>query len=128
MTSQVTIARVSHPSIAGRHALTWSRCAAAVVMKKKALKNPEVETNFLRDPEREREERELREKLKKEWLETQERIKRESTAPSPKNQGRSGKALTWLGSFCPYVSCRGDAGGDVQLLGRVGPSARNQGM
>jgi protein FAM50 len=60
-------------------------------MKKKALKNPEVETNFLRDPEREREERELREKLKKEWLETQERIKRESTAPSPKNQGAFGR-------------------------------------
>lgn len=52
-------------------------------MKKKALKNPEVETNFLPDPERERQERELREKLKKEWLETQERIKRESATPSP---------------------------------------------
>ena len=43
--------------------------------KKKPLKNPEAETHFLPDPEREREERELREKLKAEWLAEQERIK-----------------------------------------------------
>jgi hypothetical protein len=43
--------------------------------KKKPLKNPEAETSFLPDPEREREEQELREKLKQEWLAEQERIK-----------------------------------------------------
>ena len=45
------------------------------MFKKKPLKNPEAETSFLPDPEREREEQELREKLKQEWLAEQERIK-----------------------------------------------------
>lgn len=45
--------------------------------KKKPLKNPEAETSFLPDPDREREEQELREKLKAEWLAEQERIKGE---------------------------------------------------
>lgn len=57
-----------------------SRCfahAAPPKKKKPLLKNPEVETSFLPDPEREREEMELREKLKQEWLAEQERIKEE---------------------------------------------------
>lgn len=46
--------------------------------RKKTLKNPEAETAFLPDPVRDREEKELREKLKQEWLEEQERIKSKS--------------------------------------------------
>jgi protein FAM50 len=51
------------------------RSHSAAPVKKKPLKNPEVETSFLPDPEREREEQELREKLKQEWLAEQDRIK-----------------------------------------------------
>lgn len=59
-----------------------------VVVKKKPLKNPEVETSFLPDPEREKQEKELRERLKKEWLEEQERIKSESIATVHAMSGR----------------------------------------
>lgn len=40
-------------------------------------KNPNVDTSFLPDREREREMREQREKLKKEWIEEQDKIKSE---------------------------------------------------
>lgn len=41
-------------------------------------KNPNVDTSFLPDREREREKREQREKLKKEWIEEQDKIKSKS--------------------------------------------------
>lgn len=40
-------------------------------------KNPNVDTSFLPDRERERDMREQREKLKKEWIEEQDKIKSE---------------------------------------------------
>lgn len=40
-------------------------------------KNPNVDTSFLPDREREREMREQRENLKKEWIEEQDKIKSE---------------------------------------------------
>eukprot|EP00730_Choanoeca_flexa_P007407 TRINITY_DN12327_c1_g2_i8.p2 TRINITY_DN12327_c1_g2~~TRINITY_DN12327_c1_g2_i8.p2 ORF type:complete len:313 (+),score=71.28 TRINITY_DN12327_c1_g2_i8:48-941(+) len=40
-------------------------------------KNPEVDTSFLPDREREAAERQRREELRKEWIETQERVKKE---------------------------------------------------
>ena len=51
--------------------------------RKKTLKNPEAETAFLPDPERDRQEKEMREKLKQEWLDDQERIKSKSTECAP---------------------------------------------
>lgn len=47
---------------------------SSLFKKKKLLKNPEAETSFLPDPDRERAEQELREKLKLEWLAEQERV------------------------------------------------------
>ncbi|XP_048579296.1 protein FAM50A [Nematostella vectensis] len=47
------------------------------VKKKKPGKNPEVDTSFLPDREREEKEREERKQLGQEWLERQERIKNE---------------------------------------------------
>lgn len=44
---------------------------------KTGKKNPNVDTSFLPDREREREMTEQRERLKKEWLETQEKMKSE---------------------------------------------------
>ena len=43
--------------------------------KKKVDKNPDVDTSFLPDQEREEREREERLRLKREWLEQQEQIK-----------------------------------------------------
>lgn len=40
-------------------------------------KNPNVDTSFLPDRERERDMREQREKLKKEWIEEQDKVKSE---------------------------------------------------
>ncbi|TPX63059.1 hypothetical protein SpCBS45565_g06909 [Spizellomyces sp. 'palustris'] len=45
--------------------------------KKKIKKDPAVDTSFLPDREREEEERKQRESLKEEWLEKQERIKKD---------------------------------------------------
>lgn len=47
------------------------------VKKAKLSKNPNVDTSFLPDREREEAERKERERLRLEWLETQERIKAE---------------------------------------------------
>jgi len=47
------------------------------VKKRKKLVNPGAETSYLRDPEAEKEEAILRERLKQEWLEEQDRIKEE---------------------------------------------------
>jgi protein FAM50 len=48
-----------------------------IPVPKKILKNPEVDTSFLPDRERDLEIQEARERLQKEWLEEQERIKLE---------------------------------------------------
>jgi protein FAM50 len=53
----------------------YGAVAEVVVVKKKALKNPGVETSFLPDPEAERQQKEMREKLAEEWRLEQERIK-----------------------------------------------------
>lgn len=45
--------------------------------KKKIGKNPDVDTSFLPDREREEEENTLREKLRQEWVEAQEKLKNE---------------------------------------------------
>ncbi|KAI7864627.1 FAM50A protein [Spinellus fusiger] len=45
--------------------------------KKKMLKDPTVDTSFLPDREREEEERQMREELRKEWLKRQEDLKSE---------------------------------------------------
>lgn len=52
---------------------------APLVTKKKAKlgKNPNVDTSFLPDREREEEERRVREELRKEWLVRQEELKNE---------------------------------------------------
>lgn len=50
----------------------------AGVPLKGGKKNPNVDTSFLPDRERERGMQEQREKLKKEWLEEQDKIKSES--------------------------------------------------
>jgi protein FAM50 len=50
---------------------------AAPVKKPKFTKNPEVDTSFLPDRDRESRERLEREQLRKEWLEKQEKIKSE---------------------------------------------------
>jgi len=50
-------------------------------MKRKKMKlgkNPGVDTSFLPDREREEQERKEREQLRKEWLESQEKLKRKS--------------------------------------------------
>jgi protein FAM50 len=47
------------------------------VKKAKLSKNPNVDTSFLPDREREEGERKERERLRLEWLETQERVKAE---------------------------------------------------
>lgn len=45
--------------------------------KKKITKNPDVDTSFLPDREREEEENRLREQLRQEWVEKQEKLKNE---------------------------------------------------
>ncbi|MES1921200.1 Protein fam50a [Bonamia ostreae] len=45
--------------------------------KKKSLKNPNVDTSFLPDKERDKRDAELRSKLKRKWIEKQELIKNE---------------------------------------------------
>lgn len=45
--------------------------------KKKICKNPDVDTSFLPDREREEEERKLREELRQEWVQKQEKLKNE---------------------------------------------------
>ncbi|XP_015788256.1 protein FAM50A-A [Tetranychus urticae] len=45
--------------------------------KKKIMKNPEVDTSFLPDRDREEEEKKLREELRQEWVKQQEKIKNE---------------------------------------------------
>ncbi len=47
------------------------------VKKAKSRKNPEVDTSFLPDREREEEERREREQLRQEWLRRQEELKNE---------------------------------------------------
>lgn len=49
----------------------------ANVPAKRIMKNPNVDTSFLPDREREEEEKKLRETLRKEWAETQEKTKQE---------------------------------------------------
>lgn len=48
-----------------------------VTKKKKITKNPDVDTSFLPDREREEEERRLREELRQEWVQKQEKLKNE---------------------------------------------------
>ncbi|KAF8770822.1 Protein FAM50 like protein [Argiope bruennichi] len=48
-----------------------------VLKKKKIFKNPDVDTSFLPDREREEEERKLREELRQEWVQKQEKLKNE---------------------------------------------------
>ena len=50
--------------------------------KLKSMKNPDVDTSFLPDKEREEQERILREKLREEWVEKQAAIKGKQTAES----------------------------------------------
>ncbi|XP_074602256.1 protein FAM50 homolog [Brevipalpus obovatus] len=45
--------------------------------KRKTMKNPDVDTSFLPDRDREEEEKQLREELRKEWEEKQEKVKNE---------------------------------------------------
>ncbi|XP_015923561.2 protein FAM50 homolog [Parasteatoda tepidariorum] len=47
------------------------------IKKKKITKNPDVDTSFLPDREREEEERKLREELRQEWVQKQEKLKNE---------------------------------------------------
>ena len=42
---------------------------------RKIMKNPDVDTSFLRDRDREEEENRLREELRQEWVEKQEKLK-----------------------------------------------------
>lgn len=51
--------------------------ADAAAAKKKLRKNPNVDTSFLPDREREEAERREREELRKEWLRKQEELKEE---------------------------------------------------
>jgi protein FAM50 len=51
--------------------------AEPVILKKKLLKDPSVDTSFLPDAERDERERQERLKLKREWKQAQERIKAE---------------------------------------------------
>jgi protein FAM50 len=64
-------------TIASSSSTSSSSSSISVFKKKKALKNPEAETSFLRDPEAEKEQALLRENLKQEWLAEQERVKEE---------------------------------------------------
>lgn len=48
-----------------------------IAKKKKITKNPDVDTSFLPDREREEEERRLREELRQEWVQKQEKLKNE---------------------------------------------------
>jgi protein FAM50 len=50
---------------------------AATLVTKKRFKNPDVDTSFLPDRERETREQIEREELRKKWLAEQERIKQE---------------------------------------------------
>jgi hypothetical protein len=50
-----------------------------VKKKSKVGKNPDVDTSFLPDKEREEEERQERERLRREWLALQEKIKRRAS-------------------------------------------------
>ncbi|KAI8823605.1 XAP5, circadian clock regulator-domain-containing protein [Fimicolochytrium jonesii] len=54
-----------------------SKMTTMTVPTKKIKKNPTVDTSFLPDREREEEERKEREKLKEEWLEQQEKTKKD---------------------------------------------------
>ncbi|RWS17921.1 uncharacterized protein B4U79_14076 [Dinothrombium tinctorium] len=45
--------------------------------KRKVMKNPDVDTSFLPDREREEEEKRLREQLRQEWVQKQEKLKNE---------------------------------------------------
>lgn len=47
------------------------------ILKKTSLKNPNVDTSFLPDRDREEEERRMREELRQEWLRKQEEMKKE---------------------------------------------------
>ncbi|GMH49983.1 hypothetical protein TL16_g00664 [Triparma laevis f. inornata] len=51
--------------------------ASAVPLKKKSKKNPEVETSFLPDKDREAEKKKIERKLKQEWLAKQDAVKEE---------------------------------------------------
>lgn len=53
------------------------RMVAAATKKKRLGKNPDVDTSFLPDKDREEEERILREKLRQEWVEKQQKLKNE---------------------------------------------------
>nr|XP_002131770.2 protein FAM50A [Ciona intestinalis] len=48
-----------------------------IVLPKKPKKNPDVDTSFLPDRDREIQEKELKEQIRKEWVEKQERMKNE---------------------------------------------------
>lgn len=54
-----------------------SQSSNPVPKKKKMMKNPDVDTSFLPDRDREEEERKLREQLRQEWVEKQEKLKNE---------------------------------------------------
>jgi len=69
--------RSSRPTKKNDTTSSSSSSSISVFKKKKALRNPEAETSFLRDPEAEKEQALLRENLKREWLAEQERVKEE---------------------------------------------------
>ena len=48
-----------------------------MVKKRRIIKNPDVDTSFLPDRQREEEENRLREQLRQEWVEKQEKLKNE---------------------------------------------------
>jgi len=54
-----------------------SRDSTPVLKKAKLSKNPNVDTSFLPDKDREEAERKERERLRLKWLETQEKVKQE---------------------------------------------------
>ncbi|XP_067130567.1 protein FAM50 homolog [Centruroides vittatus] len=51
--------------------------SSEAIPKKKIRKNPDVDTSFLPDRDREEEERRLREELRQEWVQKQEKLKNE---------------------------------------------------
>lgn len=72
--------------------------AVVVKKRKKSIKNPDVETDFLPDKERELEEARERKRLRAEWEEEQERIKSASRrlVSDPKSDRSPGLAPLFL--------------------------------
>ncbi|KAI5609018.1 protein FAM50A [Silurus asotus] len=68
--------RIASTSIEFRSSM-WTALVDTAVKKNKLGKNPDVDTSFLPDREREEEENRLREELRQEWERKQEKIKGE---------------------------------------------------